>query len=160
MERYEKIVSNTIFMEHIQKIDRLEKDRIYCRHNSGHLMDVARIAMLINLDEEYNISKDLIYASALLHDIGRDIEYEEGISHEIASADIAPEILTATSYTEDEIDIIVKSIINHRNPDIKMERSLTGLLYRADKLSRACYLCNAYDKCHKAIDKRNEVPVW
>ena len=42
----------------------------------GHLLDVARLAWIFNLEANQEISKERIYAAALLHDIGRHIQYE------------------------------------------------------------------------------------
>lgn len=160
MERFTQIINNTVFLAHLRAIEELESDRIFCRHNYTHFFDVARIAMLINVEEDYKIDKDMIYAAALLHDVGRDVEYTSGLRHELASAQICVDILKSTGYDEEQIEEIAMAIQNHRNKDIKDEKSLSGLIYRADKLSRACYLCNAYDRCSKAYDKRNEVPIW
>ena len=48
------------------------------------------------------MSKDIIYATALLHDLGRADQYEKGISHEEAGAILAEEILTDCGYTREE----------------------------------------------------------
>lgn len=47
-----------------------KKDRIFCGHDMGHLLDVARLAWIFNLEANQEISKERIYAAALLHDIG------------------------------------------------------------------------------------------
>ena len=44
----------------------------------------------------------MIYATALLHDIGRHIQYRQGIGHEISSAQIAPLILDDCDFTVEE----------------------------------------------------------
>lgn len=160
MDRYQKILSNITYIKHMNKINELEKDRKFCRHGSNHFLDVCRIAMLINVDEAYGIDKDIIYAAALLHDIGRDAEYLDGVSHEIASADISKGILLESGFKAEEIENIIKAILNHRNKSIKDEKSLSGLIYRADKLSRPCYLCDSYNECNKAYEKRNDTLIW
>jgi len=55
---------------------------------------VARISYLMILEKRLPVSKDIIYATALLHDLGRADQYEKGISHEEAGAILAEEILT------------------------------------------------------------------
>ena len=50
----------------------------------GHFLDVARLMMILNVKEDLKISDDMIYATALLHDIGRHIQYRQGIGHEIS----------------------------------------------------------------------------
>lgn len=160
MERYQKIINNIEYLKHAKKIDELEETRIFCKHGTDHFIAVARIAMLININENYGIKKDIIYAAALLHDIGRDVEYTDRIRHEIASKDIAEIILKDTDYSEDEVADILKAIIDHRTDEIKTEKSLSGLIYRADKQSRPCYLCNSYNECNKAYEKRNGSLIW
>lgn len=155
MDRIDKIINNDIYKEHLKKIEKLEIDRIYCHHDIVHFLDVARIGTILANDENIFILRDVIYAAALLHDIGRDIQYLEGTEHEKASGLIAPEILENAGYSSDEIDTIVDAIIEHGNESVKDEKNLRGILYRADKLSRKCYCCNASDSCHKAIYKRN-----
>ena len=56
-------------------------------------MDVARIAYILSADRAYAVSKEIIYAAALLHDIGKWKQYEDGTPHEKASADLAEQIL-------------------------------------------------------------------
>ena len=52
-----------------------EKERIFCRHGMEHLLDVARIAYITNLEEGLGIEKDVIYAAGLLHDVIEDTDY-------------------------------------------------------------------------------------
>lgn len=160
MERYERIINNDIYRAHILSIEKCEEDRIFCHHDTVHFMDVARIGMIINVTEGYGIPKDIIYATALLHDIGRDIQYANGTPHEITSLNIANDILSDTDYNEAEINEIINAIGNHRNAKIKDEKNLSGLIYRADKLSRACYFCKAYDECNWKNDKKNGELIW
>ena len=63
----------------------------------SHLLDVARIAYIRNLEKGYGFRKDVIYAAAVLHDIGKALQYEEKVPHEIAGERIAGEIRGYTS---------------------------------------------------------------
>ena len=155
MERYSYIFKNEVYITHINSIEEYERDRIFCHHDTGHFLDVARIGMIINLSEGIGIKKDVIYAAALLHDIGRDIQYKDGTPHEIASRDIAEKILSDSEYTLDERLEILRAIANHRSKEIMTEVNLSGVLYRADKLSRACYFCKAEKECDWKNDKKN-----
>lgn len=65
------------------------------------------------------MSKDIIYATALLHDLGRADQYEKGISHEEAGAILAEEILTDCGYTREERKFMTDTILRHR--DMKEE---------------------------------------
>ena len=154
MKRVNLILENKAFRERVAQIRELEKDRIFCRHGMDHSFDVARIATLMASDEEIDVKRDVIYAAALLHDIGRVEQYGDGTEHEIASAAVAPFILEDCGYSEIETEIIVTAIINHGNEAVMDQNDLTGLLYRADKASRKCYMCDAISKCHKRPDKR------
>ena len=120
-----------------------------------HFLDVARIALILNMEEDYGIDKELIYAVALLHDIGRWMQYEEGIPHEQASAKLAPEILIKSGFDEKEQKAVLGAILSHRDASVKDEKTLRGLLYRADKLSRACFACKAQEKCDWKAEKKN-----
>ncbi len=155
MNRVNLILENSKYQEYIDKIKQAEEDRIFCLHNMSHFMDVARIAYSINLEEGLGLSKEWIYATALLHDIGRFKQYEDGTPHELASAGLAPEILAETGFEEQEQEEILKAIREHRNKEIAKEKSLAGIIYRADKLSRPCFVCEAEKQCDWKKSKKN-----
>ena len=111
--------------------------------------------MIINLEEKLEIPRELIYGAALLHDIGKHRQYEEGIPHEQASAEIAPEILRDCSFDEKETGVIVDAIAQHRNSAVFSEKNLRGVLYRADKASRPCFACKAEADCNWKGNKKN-----
>ena len=83
------IIQHRIFKKCYKEIAKEETNRIFCRHDMDHFLDVARLMMILNVKEDLKISDDMIYATALLHDIGRHIQYRQGIGHEISSAQIA-----------------------------------------------------------------------
>lgn len=154
-DRVNKILNHDLFAENLMRNKMAEEGRIFCRHDMGHFLDVARLAMILNLTEGFGIDKDLIYAAALLHDIGRFRQYEEGVPHDRESARIAPEILKDCGFDNKETDVIVMAIRSHRDARIQEERSLSGLLYRADKMSRSCFTCEAEGQCDWKADKKN-----
>ena len=82
MERVNKILYNEKYKELLNKLNKLEKERVFCKHNMEHFLDLARIAYIKVLEEGLNYNKEVIYAIALLHDIGRVFEYENGIPHD------------------------------------------------------------------------------
>lgn len=155
MMRVNRILKNEIYSECLEQIRQCERERIFCHHDMAHFLDVARMAHLINLEEHMGVSKERIYAAALLHDIGRHLQYREGISHEIASAQIAPDILKACDFSEEEIREITEAIASHRNASVQSRKDLTGLIYRADKLSRSCFGCEAEPLCDWKKEKKN-----
>lgn len=147
MKRIENIIKNSEYMAYVKKIEALEVDRKFCRHGLGHLLDVARIGYIINLEENLGYSKDVIYAMGLFHDIGREKEYEKKISHHEAGAHIARKLLAKLDFTENEIEDIAFAISNHKNYS-NDKKDLSYILYKADKLSRNCFDCNMYDECY------------
>lgn len=160
MERFNKILNHDLFIRHLKENEAAEADRRFCRHNMVHLLDVARIAMILNLQEGNFVEKDLIYGAALLHDIGRHVQYENGTPHEIAGAVIAPEILMDCGYDEKETAVIVSAIRTHRTKEVESEKTLNGILYRADKASRACFACKAESECDWKQEKKNLQIKW
>ena len=155
MERIHKIWEHPLYQEQFQALQKAESERIFCNHTLEHFLDVARIAYIENLEQEYAVSKDLIYAAALLHDIGRHLQYTEGVSHEEASAQLAETILTDCGFTGTETEEILQAIRLHRYPGTAENTGLPGLLYRADKKSRACGFCKAKGQCNWPEEKKN-----
>lgn len=155
--RYHKILKHKLFIDSVRDIEKKESSRIFCRHGMEHLFDVARIAYIMALEEGCSISKDIIYATCLLHDIGRGEEYEIGVSHNLAGAKIAAVILKDCDYDEKEIAEMTKAIKTHGHDGYPTDATdLQRLLCTADKLSRLCFNCAAYDECNWAAAKRNE----
>lgn len=155
MERIDKILNHDLFIENLKKNETAEADRRFCRHNMGHFLDVARLGWIICLEEGIDIPKEQMYAAALLHDIGKHEQYTAGVPHEEASARIAPEILLDCGFDDKETSVILSAIRSHRNKEVSEERSLSGVLYRADKASRACFDCKAEADCNWKADKKN-----
>ena len=156
MRRIQRIIENETFGECLGKTEQWEQEREFCRHDTNHFLHVARIAMILNLQEGMQIDRELIYASALLHDIGTFEQYESGTDHAMASARIAPGILHESGFSDKEIGIVTEAIRNHRNIMIRDDESLAGLLFRADKLSRDCYFCKMNQKCDWKAEKKNQ----
>ena len=76
MHRLNVVVHHWIYQDYYGRIKRLEKERIFCRHQMTHLLDVARIAYIKNLEENLGFEKDVIYTAAVLHDIGKSFQYK------------------------------------------------------------------------------------
>jgi putative nucleotidyltransferase with HDIG domain len=153
-DRINKILNHKKYKEYINKIEFHEKEREFCRHNLQHFIDASRIAYILNLEKRLNINKELIYAVGLLHDIGRWAQYETGIEHNIASAELCEEILVDCNFNNEEINEIKKSILNHRKNENEYE-DLASIFYSADKLSRNCFSCKCLEKCNWYEDKKN-----
>ena len=126
MRRIDNILSDEGFCSELDKIGHYEADRIYCRHDLNHLLDVARIAYIHALEENSGLDKELIYAAALLHDIGRAAQYESGIPHDRAGAAIAADILAVCGFNEEEAEVILYAVTGHRSGAEASEVSANG----------------------------------
>lgn len=155
MERVNRILHHKRYQEYLGKNMMAEEERRFCHHDMGHFLDVARLAMIFALQEGLSLPEETIYAAALLHDIGRWKQYEDGTPHEKASALLAPEILAESGFTEEEAGQILTAILDHRNAAVRQDRTLSGILYRADKMSRSCFCCEAEAECDWKGDKKN-----
>ena len=67
--------------------------------------------------------------------------------HQLAGLPFAKELMERYGYEEEEKARILRAIENHRNRAIREEKSLTGIIYRADKMSRSCFGCKAEKEC-------------
>lgn len=157
-KRLSFIRRHPLYVSSLHRLEELEKTRIFCRHQTEHLLDVARIAYILNLEGGLGLSRDLIYTAALLHDIGKSRQYEEGIPHETASADLAERILSDMpsdlAFTAEEQLQILTAIRGHRKPR-SGAGPLESLLYKSDKMSRTCFACPAEPECNWDSAKKN-----
>lgn len=157
MDRVNCILEHPVFIECMKQNEMAEADRCFCHHDMEHLCAVARIAMLLNIEEDLGIKKDIVYAAAFLHDSGRYLQYLEGIPHETASAGIARQILPQSGYDVGEVVQIVSAITAHRRTTTKGEaNSLASVLYRADKMSRNCRFCKVYEECNWSQELKSQ----
>ena len=136
----------------LNKLQLLETDREFCRHTPEHFLDVARLAYIRALEENAPVSKELIYCTALLHDIGRARQYEDGTPHDEAGAAIAGQILNELGFSMEEMEAIIAAIQWSQSSDgsdsswktalycgqkapetvfpVKQSRNVTGLLLK------------------------------
>ena len=175
MERVEHIRNHPLYRASQQRIDEMEQNRIFCCHDVNHSLDVARILYILVLEQGLSYKKDIIYATALLHDIGRGLEYKEQVSHHEAGAGLAKEILKDCGFDENEIAMIAEAIAGHHTGNAYSESTndnqtvvsmadgmvnneasfFKELFYKADKLSRNCFDCKANAECYWKQEKRN-----
>ncbi len=144
MKRVDKIFAHPLYQSILREIEKSEKDRIYCLHNFSHAMDTARIAYILALEEGIKIRKDVIYAAALLHDLGRAAQYKSGKSHEEEGVRLAKAILPMCGFSKKEEDEIIDAIHSHREDT---GDGLASVLQRGDKLSRMCFMCKSISSC-------------
>lgn len=155
MDRINQILRHPLWRSSMASIRELEKDRIFCGHQESHLVDVARLAYLECLELGLSVPREEIYAAALLHDIGRHLQYTQGIPHHEGSARLARDILNDCGFLPGERERVLDAISAHRTKSSFQRRDLAGLIYRADKKSRLCLFCPAQKECDWEEEKKN-----
>ena len=158
MKRVNAIITHPVYREYYDRLEALEQERSFCRHQMTHLLDVARIAYIRSLENTLDLDKEVIYATALLHDIGKSLQYEKKIPHEISGVEIAERILSSLpaelSFSAEEMQMILTAIRGHRRLRSDAE-PLEKLLYESDKASRTCFACPAEPECDWSSEKKN-----
>ncbi len=154
------LLENKEYIRTLRKISAYERERIYCKHDFAHLMDVARLMWQRALEDNLRLDKEMVYLAALLHDVGRIKEYEEGISHDAAGRELAGEILLHIGYPTEKTPDILEAIGMHREKENVSASPLCGLLKEADKMSRPCFFCEAADSCKWSEGKKNKTENW
>ena len=153
MKRVNLIYRHPLYQKKYNALQKAEEHRKFCNHTLEHFLDVARLAYIHALESHASASKELIYCTALLHDIGRAEQYRSGIPHDEASAQIAEQILRELSFDPSEIQEITSAIREHRNA--ARSDTLSSLIYDADKASRNCFSCPAEKECYWSAEKKN-----
>lgn len=153
MERVNRILTHPVFRQKLTELEALEREREFCRHGLDHLLAVARLMLIYNGEEGAGIPREILYAAALLHDIGRGSQYTAGIPHEQAGVEIAAPILADCGFDGEESRRILAAIGSHRENESRSE--LGRLLYQADKKSRACFACPVSAACNWPEEKKN-----
>lgn len=159
IQRVNNIHRHPLYRRALKTIEREETQRKFCRHDMEHFLSVARLACLYSMWDGAQLEPSLIYGAALLHDIGRAMEYEEGIPHHKASVLLGEKILPECGFEPGEQELILQAIRFHRQQPQEGNRtdqsSLGKYLYRADKESRLCFSCKARSECKWPGDKQN-----
>lgn len=160
MEKYQKILEHKKFNKYLNQIEKWEVCREFCCHGLEHLLDVARIAYIMNLERNLGFSKDVIYGAGLLHDLGKVKQYKKKIPHEITGSKKCVKILAECGYEENEIEMIKTAILYHRRGDDPEKNPLSQILYEADKVSRLCMKCEAHKECNWTKEEKNSYLVY
>lgn len=153
MKRIEHILTDSRFRSLLAQIELAEHDRIFCCHGLNHLTDVARIAWIDVLENSLPLDKPVVYAAALLHDLGRAAEYAGQGDHNTAAMTQQRALLLTAGFSDADTERILCAIADHRSAvDSEL---LTRVLKRADRLSRPCHTCPAAADCYWPPEKRN-----
>ena len=158
MKRVNAILHHPLYRRCYGRLEELERERIFCCHQMTHLLDVARIAYILNMEQDMGFEKEVIYAAAVLHDIGKYAQYEDGTPHEQSGEKIAAEILDSlpeeAAFSEEEKCMILTAIRGRRKLRADSE-PLERLLSTSDKASRTCFACPAESECDWSAEKKN-----
>lgn len=155
MDRIRKLIIDPWLRQHVKELEMAEKTRPFCRHGAEHMFSVARLMYLLMVESgDFSVlagemgrerAKEIIYAVALLHDIGRLDSYRGGGDHAQRGAEQAEGLLKKHGFDHAEVEQICTAIREHRNREA--DSMLGKYLYQADKLSRPCVWCEAFDEC-------------
>lgn len=141
-----QIMQHPKFIEYINLNKACEVERSFCRHDLQHAVDVARVAYIISLESKYDLSKEIIYAAALLHDIAKWKQYREKLDHAAEGAVLAREILEDLNCNKKDTEMILDAIRSHRIKG-KGTSPLSIVLYAGDKSCRPCIDCSMVKEC-------------
>lgn len=169
MERIAAIAESELFTRCLAGIEAAEVDRVFCRHGLPHLLDVARIAWILNLERGCGLRRDVVYAAALLHDIGRVAQYQTGEPHDEAGTRVAAEVLDALPeslrFSGTDRAAILYAVGGHRGPlagregdaheGLATADALARLIKEADGRSRTCFACAARGACYWSEERKN-----
>lgn len=158
MSRINQILDNEDYISYMDKIEELERERLFCKHGFEHGLNVARIAYAYLLEKgKLHFSKECVYAAAFLHDIGRWIEYETGEDHAEASARLALPLLEASNFCPKDIQLILQGIREHRRHPEDNLTLLGAALALADDWARDCRRCSVQALCYKYNQAMSQV---
>ncbi len=102
-------------------------------HSYDHTRRVLSISLQIGKEMDARIR--ILYAAALLHDVGRPREEKTGVSHAAISGEMSRKVLSEAGYTPQEIESVVAAIRTHRFSEGLRPVSLEGMILSdADKL--------------------------
>lgn len=121
--------------KHIKDI--VTKELSCSAHNMDHVMRVFNLCKLI-ADSEANVDRDVLFISALLHDIARVKESKDNtgnVDHAVLGSEMAEEILKALNYDDKMIEKVKHCIVSHRFRSGHIPKTIEAkILFDADKL--------------------------
>lgn len=157
LPRINEMLGLAEFQQHMSMIEEIETDRVFCRHGFDHALAVARISYAYLLEQGEGLAKEVVYAAAFLHDVGRWVEYQTGEDHAEASARLAVPLLRKCRYEEPEIALIIQAIREHRRHQGEDQSALGRALALADNWARDCRNCQVRSSCHKYTSEMLEI---
>ncbi|MCW2277068.1 HD domain-containing protein [Heliophilum fasciatum] len=186
-----RILEHAFFQQCMEQNQRWEQERLYCRHDLAHVLDVARIAYGMVLEyvcglpakkpplesyeawvdalqvgtakepkpaAELKYVKEIVYAAALLHDMGKWRQYATGEDHALVGGQLCQGVLADCGFTSAEIAVIAAAIEEHRHKGKRLSTRFLGrILALADFYSRRCFDCPSMEGCKWADRKAGQL---
>jgi uncharacterized protein len=122
-------------------------------HDPEHIFRVLYISLNIASKRSENINFDILIASCLLHDIGREEQFRNpNICHAETSGIMAKEFLIKTGWSEKDSDHVKNCISTHRFRGNNVPETLEAkILFDSDKLDAVGCLGIARTLMYKGI---------
>ena len=79
MDTVTQVLEHPQYKACCETITDYEADRTYCRHDMEHFLRVGQIAILLAKENGLSIDAEEIMLAALFHDLGRALQYQNGI---------------------------------------------------------------------------------
>lgn len=168
MKYTERLLQDTEYQALVKKLEQAESDRRFCRHGLSHFLDAARIAWILALEENaeggkipggLSEKKEQIYLTALLHDLGRIAQLEQGTPHHKAGAELAGYFLEKIGFPVERRREILSAIQEHRGEG-KSRNDFINRFKKADNYSRNCFWCEARSECKWNEERKNDTVRW
>ncbi|WP_432666624.1 HD domain-containing protein [Wukongibacter baidiensis] len=117
---------------------KIENYMLSCMSDSVHdCQHIYRVLyMALDIGKKLNIDRSVLIAASLLHDIGRDAEYNDSsLDHAVVGANMAYEFMIELGWEETRANHVKECIITHRyRTDLPPESIEAKILFDADKL--------------------------
>lgn len=116
----------------------IERKMLQCMNDGAHDKEhVYRVLYyVVDIAKDYAVDMDVLIASSLLHDIGRDAQFKDhNVDHALYGADMAYDYILTLGWGRDKAEQIKSCIRSHRyRRDCEPESIEAKILFDADKL--------------------------
>ncbi len=149
------------------KVRELYETRLPSRDGWADWLYVNHVVIVLEKAKElsgrFNIDNDLAPSAAVLHDIADAVMSRFDVQHEDKSLEIATKLLSESSFSEQEIQIIVEDILkNHSCRNGNLPRTVEGkLMATADAVAHlATDFYTHVREEHLKVKSLEEIQPW